>query len=61
MEPELPVLPGPSEEMVLTPEELPLLPDVPVPGKLAPFKLRFAPEQIVPVLPPLEFGQGRQR
>ena len=58
VEPELPVLPGPSEEMVLTPEELPLLPDVPVPGKLAPFKLRLAPEQIVPVLPPLVFGAG---
>ena len=56
VEPPLPTAPSASEEMLLSPEELPLLPDVPAPGRPAPFKLRLAPEQIVPVLPPLVFG-----
>ena len=47
-----------TEEMLLVPDELPLLPDMAAPGKPAPFRMRLAPEHVVPVLPPLEFGVG---
>ena len=55
LEPELPSAPAKSEEMLLTPGELPLLPD-PLPPP--PIRLRLAPEQITPVLPPLDFSQA---
>ncbi len=58
VEPELPVTPGATEEMALTPEELPLLPDMPPqPAEASRFRLRLAPEHMVPVLPPLDFGK----
>ena len=57
VEPELPALPGAAGETTLSPEEFQFLPDAPLPAP-APFKLRLAPEQIVPVLPPLDFWPG---
>ena len=53
--PELPVAPASAEEMILSPEELPLLPDIP--QALPParrFRLELGPEAMVPVLPPLD-------
>ncbi len=57
LKPELPVAPGAAEEMLLTPEELPLLPDLSLaPDEPALPRLKLAPEHMVPVLPPLDFG-----
>jgi hemolysin activation/secretion protein len=54
-----PELPSPkSEEMLLSPEEFPLLPDDSARVKPKPAKRRLEPEEITPVLPPLDFAAG---
>ena len=57
LKPELPITPEAAEEMLLTPEELPLLPDLSLaPDEPSLPRLKLAPEHMVPVLPPLDFG-----
>ena len=57
LKPDLPVAPGAEDEMLLTPEEIPLLPDLSLaPDEPSSVRLKLAPEHMMPVLPPLDFG-----